>query len=194
MDELCRQALRGNGRTFPSPMAKHNPEAFQNAISACQSSFTQIGRRRGMGLHKSGFQGAWGICTLAWSGQKHAHPWSFKTSSYDHPSRGRYRELGALPGNRSLATSRHGASQGPASSACKRSLRRLPHLPGPGLPALAPAAVAAAFRCARALSQSRARPPPAAAVRLAPGRGRGTFALLLPARGRRRQRHRGHEL
>lgn len=131
-----------------------------------------------------------------WSGQRHAHPRSFKTESY-HPSQGRYRELSALPGHRSLATSRRGARQGPASPACKRCLRDRPHLPGPGLRASAPAAAAAAaaaFRCARALSQSRARPPPAAAVRLAPGRGRGTFALLLPARGRRRQRHRGHEL
>lgn len=32
-------------------------EAFQNAISACQSCFTQIEKGRGMGLHKSGFQG-----------------------------------------------------------------------------------------------------------------------------------------
>lgn len=47
----------GNGGTFPSPMKKYNPEAFQNAISACQSCFSQIAKERGTGLHKSGLQG-----------------------------------------------------------------------------------------------------------------------------------------
>lgn len=100
-----------------------------------------------------------GVSTLAWSRQKLGHPGSFKTQNLPS-TRSRYRELGALPGNCPLATSRVGASRGPflqsANGACGSRRTCLAQARGPQLRQQPRRSGARARSANRVL----ARPPP----------------------------------